>query len=298
MEEIVVSRWTRYGKDRLYVSTTGGEKVGWLDLETGHRTLDRPEYEVAFERAVADHAVLVAGPSGSGRHAGAEADRAPAELVAPAHVAQPSPDERPVQSAVPAFEPGEDLAAHRAGAMAREQAVAARQAAPGRTFVARLVGVHTEERAWRIGADGEELVGAQLDKLIRKDPRWKALHAIEVGDKGSDIDHLVIGPGGVFTLNTKHHPKAKIWVGGNTFMVNGSPAAVHPQQPPRGGTRQPAAERRLWVPGARLWGGRAGQRRHPHHQGAAGRRPGRQPKAPDQVAARGFGRRWQSQTSR
>ena len=30
-----------------------------------------------------------------------------------------------------------------------------------------------------------------------------------------------MGPGGIFTLNTKHHPRAAIWVGGDTFMVDG-----------------------------------------------------------------------------
>jgi hypothetical protein len=38
---------------------------------------------------------------------------------------------------------------------------------------------------------------------------------------GSDIDHLVIGPRGVFTLSAKHHQGAKVWVGGDTVMVNG-----------------------------------------------------------------------------
>jgi hypothetical protein len=99
--------------------------------------------------------------------------------------------------------------------------VALKEAAPVRTFVARLLGVHTDERAWRIGADGEEKVAAQLEKLARKDPRWCFLHAIPVGERGSDIDHLVIGPGGVFTLNAKHHPGGKVWVSGNTLMVNG-----------------------------------------------------------------------------
>jgi len=46
-------------------------------------------------------------------------------------------------------------------------------------------------------------------------------HAVPVGDRGSDIDHVVIGPAGVFTINAKHHPNASVWVGGNTFMVNG-----------------------------------------------------------------------------
>jgi hypothetical protein len=115
----------------------------------------------------------------------------------------------------------EDLAARRGGAEAREQAVALRQAAPVRTFLARMLRVPTDERAWRVGADGEEKVAAQLVKLIQRDTRWRVLHAIPVGDRGSDIDHLVIGPGGIYSLNAKHHPGAKVWVGGNTFMANG-----------------------------------------------------------------------------
>jgi hypothetical protein len=105
--------------------------------------------------------------------------------------------------------------------MAREQAVALKAAAPVRTLLARVLGVHTDERAWRIGADGEEMVAAQLTRLARKDPRWRFLHAVPVGEQGADIDHLVVGPGGVFTLNAKHHPGGTVWVGGNTFLVNG-----------------------------------------------------------------------------
>lgn len=65
-------------------------------------------------------------------------------------------------------------------------------------------------------------MAAELAAVRQRDPRWCALHAIPVGDRGSDIDHLVIGPGCVYTVNTKHHPRASIWVGGNTFMVNGA----------------------------------------------------------------------------
>lgn len=32
MVELRVVRWTKYGHDRLYVSTTDGVRVGWLDL--------------------------------------------------------------------------------------------------------------------------------------------------------------------------------------------------------------------------------------------------------------------------
>ncbi|MBB1049343.1 NERD domain-containing protein [Dietzia cercidiphylli] len=88
-----------------------------------------------------------------------------------------------------------------------------------RHVLARLVDAKTDERAWRIGADGEQAVGDQLAGL---DARWRILHAVRVGERGADIDHVVIGPGGVFTVNSKNHPKAAIWVGGDTFMVNSS----------------------------------------------------------------------------
>ena len=114
-----------------------------------------------------------------------------------------------------------DLADRSAGEAPREQAEALRSAAPIRTFLGRILMVKTEERAWRIGAKGEAKVGGLLDGLANSDPRWRVLHSVLAGSAGSDIDHVVLGPGGVFTLNTKHHPDAKVWVGGDTFMVNG-----------------------------------------------------------------------------
>ncbi|WP_438803060.1 nuclease-related domain-containing protein [Frankia tisae] len=36
-----------------------------------------------------------------------------------------------------------------------------------------------------------------------------------------DIDHLLIGSGGLFTLNTKNHRGARIWVGDRAATVNG-----------------------------------------------------------------------------
>lgn len=115
----------------------------------------------------------------------------------------------------------EDLALRLPGAAAREQAERARADRPGRSLLARLMGVHTSERAWRLGAAGEVRVAQSLEELSSRDLRWRSLHAIPVGRRGADIDHLVIGPGGVFTLNAKHHPNARIWVAGDTVMVNG-----------------------------------------------------------------------------
>jgi hypothetical protein len=119
-----------------------------------------------------------------------------------------------------------DLATNTPGQAARRQAELEwqrrRTEKPVRAVLGRLLDVHTDERAWRIGADGEELVGRRLAKVAERDSRWRFLHAIPVGDRGSDIDHLAIGPGGVFTINAKHHPDARIWVGGGTFIVNGN----------------------------------------------------------------------------
>jgi hypothetical protein len=116
-----------------------------------------------------------------------------------------------------------DLAANRPGQAARAQAVLELAAMKDRTrvgtFLARLVDAKTDERAWRVGADGEETVGARLEKLTAQG--WHVLHAVPVGTKGSDIDHVLIGPGGVYTLNTKHHPGGKVWVGQHAIKVNG-----------------------------------------------------------------------------
>ncbi|MEI6365411.1 MAG: nuclease-related domain-containing protein, partial [Actinomycetes bacterium] len=111
-----------------------------------------------------------------------------------------------------------DLADNRPGAAARAKALEVRRAAPVCSRIARLLGFHTEERAWRIGADGEEDVGRRLAKLGGD---WRVLHAVPVGTKDSDIDHVVIGPPGVFTLNTKNHPGKHIWVAERALMVSG-----------------------------------------------------------------------------
>ncbi len=111
-----------------------------------------------------------------------------------------------------------DLATNQPGQGLREKAVELRRAAPAKTFLARALGVHTQERAWRVGADGEETVAIRLRTL---GDGWHVVHAVPVGERGSDIDHVVIGPAGVFTLNTKNHRGSRVWVAGPSFLVNG-----------------------------------------------------------------------------
>jgi hypothetical protein len=111
-----------------------------------------------------------------------------------------------------------DLTANKPGAAARQQAVRLRKQAPIRNALARMLNVQTPAGAFRTGAEGEEIVARRLAKL---DSHWCILHAVPVGDRGSDIDHVVIGPPGVFTLNTKNHVGKNVWVAERAFMVNG-----------------------------------------------------------------------------
>jgi hypothetical protein len=71
---------------------------------------------------------------------------------------------------------------------------------------------------WFRGAHAELAVGRMLSRL---DDDWTVLHAVPVGVRGADIDHLVVGPAGVFTINTKNHSGQRVWVGGKTFLVGG-----------------------------------------------------------------------------
>jgi hypothetical protein len=41
-------------------------------------------------------------------------------------------------------------------------------------------------------------------------PEWTVLHSVPVGTGSTDIDHIAIGPAGVFTLNTKYSPHPSV----------------------------------------------------------------------------------------
>ncbi len=245
MTDMTITRWAKYGHDRGYATATDGTKLGWIDRKTGEVTVEDGADPVAVT------AELVAWRGASLPDSGA--GPAPFDVSAtpePSSVEQeppPTPVEpatvdeafatlpdlgaselaqppAPAVAHVEVVEPQwTDLAAHRPGQLVREQAAAKWEAdkAESKLFAygARLFNVHTDERAWRVGADGEEAVGARLEKL--RDRGWHLLHSVPVGKKDSDIDHVAIGPGGVFTLNTKNHPGGKIWVAKYQMRVNG-----------------------------------------------------------------------------
>jgi len=202
MTEIQVSRWRRYGKDRLYVNGADGVRIGWVDNLSGERVIERPELTAAFEAALANEG-LPASP--------VQVEAAPVP---------PAPSPASPRRAEPVWV---DLAGNRPGQAAREQAIAHREAMRERskagTFLARAFDLNTDERAWRVGADGEEAVGARLASL--ESHGWRVLHAVNVGTRGSDIDHVAIGPGGVYTLNTKTHRGHRVTVYEHAILVDG-----------------------------------------------------------------------------
>ncbi|MEU7135150.1 nuclease-related domain-containing protein [Streptomyces sp. NPDC046261] len=78
----------------------------------------------------------------------------------------------------------------------------------------------SEWSSWRRGLVGERRVGAELDRLSGQG--WHALHSILLPNS-VDIDHLLIGPGGAFNINTKHFPGKNVWVGNDSVTVNHGP---------------------------------------------------------------------------
>jgi hypothetical protein len=219
MSTLTVVRWRKYGKDRLYVSDDTGARIGWVDLLNGSSTIEDQIRAPDFHQAVAHWY-----QSTEGQPLRPAPRRAGAPHVEQAH----TPAHRPYAEALgpePVVPPAQwkDLAENRPGQAAREQAdaelAAMRERSRVGTFIARAFDMKTDERAWRVGAGGEETVGGRLEKLTKHG--WHILHAVPVGDRGSDIDHVVIGPGGVFTVNTKRHPDKSVWVGRNTVMVDG-----------------------------------------------------------------------------
>jgi hypothetical protein len=71
---------------------------------------------------------------------------------------------------------------------------------------------------WYADAVGEREVGRLLGFL---DGSWIVLHSVPFDSASRDIDHLAIGPGGVFAINTKNHADKHLVVDGANFTVSG-----------------------------------------------------------------------------
>ncbi len=216
MEELTVRPWRRPGKDRLYVNRPGekGESVAWLDCQTGMVTITNWEYEAAALAKIEDWCRTCGRPI-------------PPRTVKPSA----STNQQPVRPSQPPSQPAslpvlppltsvDDLARNRPGAGLQSMIRADEQSHKWLVRVAaKLVGDSLGGEQRLKGLAGEEIVGSLLEGL--KPAGWEVLHGIPL-PTGSDIDHVAIGPPGVFTVNAKHHPDASVWVGDGAVRVNRS----------------------------------------------------------------------------
>jgi hypothetical protein len=95
-----------------------------------------------------------------------------------------------------------------------------RLAGPTAALAAAVVGwglrfrVSAEARAWRRGARGERRTARHFRKLVRQG--WTVLHDLAIPSSRANGDHLLIGPPGVFLVDSK------AWHGTITLAVDGS----------------------------------------------------------------------------
>jgi hypothetical protein len=205
-------RWQRYGHDRLYVNSGRG-KLGWIDLKTGQPNSATEQgwpspVQGMVEQWLAQNGFgqlrvqLVPRPRG---------DEVTTDEFLARLDAHRSTGPAPVGTL---DSPGRDLAKNRPGSSAY---AAARTHTTWWRQLGRAMGARTKDQAWRIGGEGEELVGQTL--RWARPLGWRVLHAVPVGDRGSDIDHVLIGPGGVITVNTKHHRGQRVRVKSDVVFV-------------------------------------------------------------------------------
>ena len=218
--------WRRYGQLRIYVSA-GDQPVGWCDPRTGRFQISQANRRDEFWAAIRAEC-------GRLTLSGQIAEPVlPPEASAPTHPrlpaglpgAQPEPPPPASRPSPEGQDPHEDdLARNPPGASASARARELRREHPLLTGAAALFGIRTSAQSFAAGARGERTVGRQLSRWAACNG-WHVLHAVPVGRGGADIDHVIIGPFGVVTVNTKTTGTA-VWVGEYGLTVGGKPVRL------------------------------------------------------------------------
>ncbi|MFC0682195.1 nuclease-related domain-containing protein [Lysobacter korlensis] len=92
-----------------------------------------------------------------------------------------------------------------------------------RTRFSRFLGMsplHPEARNAYEAALDELAVREELQKLGSE---WTVLSGVPIGAHDDDVDHIVLGPGGIFSISVKHAADATVWVGGRSAVVGDQP---------------------------------------------------------------------------
>ena len=88
----------------------------------------------------------------------------------------------------------------------------------GLPLLKRLTADRDEERHWRAVADGKAMVARRLRSArVRVASSCTACRAPD----DAEIDHLLIGPGGVFAVNSSLRADQAVCLGADTMIVDG-----------------------------------------------------------------------------
>lgn len=168
----VVPAW-RHGQERLYVCLTDGRNVAWYDRDTARVNLLSEDRR---EDVLDTLAPFLTGPVTVG----------------------PPPVPTPAELARLTLHPDDDLAPNRPG----EALVVALDRDPGPPHRLR-----PDPRRRALAA--EQAVGDALDRM--EGAGWHTLHSVPLPG-GARIHHLVIGPGGLFSVRALHARKQRVLV--------------------------------------------------------------------------------------
>ncbi|MGW7075097.1 nuclease-related domain-containing protein [Streptomyces sp. NPDC054866] len=230
MSDLNVVRWKRHGQDRLYVNLPDGSAAAWADCRTGKVTILVEPYRHEALRLLRP---LLTRPSPVSRSSAA---------------AKPKPRTtagREVVPELPPLTPPDDLALNRPGEGLR-RLLAEKGPGAAQRVVSWLLRRESEWDSWRMGLAGERRVGGELQRLSRSG--WRVLHSVPL-PRDVDIDHLLIGPGGVFSINTKRHFGKSVWVGDEMAKVShGPPQPYARKSKAEAGRVQAVLERYAHIP--------------------------------------------------
>ena len=179
---VTVRRWSRPGADRLVVTEDTGVRVGWVDLRSGEVVVERPVLEASLRRAAQEYLRTDV-----------------LELALPV---RPRTQDEAMASDFYMPRGEEDWHMPREGEEGHDGSSGEAPAAAPAVVTER--GASLAVRLGRLVAEG-----------------WLILHDVPVGLQGGVLDHLIIGPGGVFTLREHRHPAAHIEVGPTSVRVDG-----------------------------------------------------------------------------
>lgn len=106
---------------------------------------------------------------------------------------------------------------------ATSELIRAQSEAPPRTALQRFFGrspLTVQGRSWLWAALGEMEVARAVARLGQP---WAVIHSIPVHDTESDacIDHLIVGPGGVFVVRAASFSGQDVWVSERSLVVAG-----------------------------------------------------------------------------